>query len=162
MTRGCRGGNKGPCVPRESCGRDLPVLWGVAGSLVGRMACRRVLLRDRNSGPLWWVFWLRGWRTGGSAIPWWCPQQGHSQCGASMKGLTPHRLAPQSARSFVIVSLLAPKRPEAQADFLGSALSRPCMRSTPALSLLFNWHHRPCAQALVALWRIPGLGRDDH
>src|SRR5215218_11099842 len=26
-----------------------------------------------------------GWRTGGSATPWWCPQQGHSQCVASLK-----------------------------------------------------------------------------
>ena len=49
-----------PLDGRETWARNLPVLWGVAGSLVGRLAGRRVLLRDRNSGPLWWV-WLADW-----------------------------------------------------------------------------------------------------
>jgi hypothetical protein len=71
-------------VPREKCARDLPVLWGVAGGLVGRMAGWHVLLRDRNSGPPWWVFWVRGWRTGGSSTP-WRPQHGRSRCAASLK-----------------------------------------------------------------------------
>jgi len=60
-------------VPREKCARDLPVLGGVAGGLVGRMAGWHVLL-----------FWVRGWRTGGSSTP-WRPQHGRSRCAASLK-----------------------------------------------------------------------------
>ena len=56
---GCRGGEKEPYLPDETCARYRPVLRAMGRSLVGRMARRAVLLSIRNSGALWWFCWLR-------------------------------------------------------------------------------------------------------